>query len=271
MIDTHAHLTCQFKRRGHTTKPIPVQLKDARNAGISHIVNIILENYTNELKSLLPYLKSEPQILISAGIHPESITDQANTRNQVKILDKFILKNRHIISAIGECGIDYFDTTCNKQMQFELFNQCLVSANKFKLPIIIHTRPSSLTTDDAYLDMYHLLKSANIAYPFVMHCFSTGKSIVKKFLDIGAYIGFDGNITYPNAQRIQEAASYTPLNRILIETDSPFLAPQAYRGQINEPAYVIEVAKKLAEIKNIDITKVEKQTDRNASLFFCTE
>ena len=133
--------------------------------------------------------------------------------------------------------------------------------------MIIHTRPSTLESTDAYDDMYDLLKNNTPQHNFVLHCYSSGKDSIKRFIDMGAFIGFAGNCTFPKAQNIREAMAYVPIDRILSETDAPFLAPQKYRGSINEPSMVVEVGQQIAETKNLSFHTVSEQMHINLHSF----
>lgn len=264
MIDSHAHITYNFEKNGESSKSTSAQLKSALSAGVTEIVAILLDSYEQDFTNITQAIPEGISVYIACGIHPEQLT---NDREQVTTLKKFIIENRQSIHAIGECGIDYYDTDAPKEDQFKLFNIQIDLANEFKLPLIIHTRPSSLNSTDAYDDMYDLLKNNTPQFNFVLHCFSSEKEAVRKFVDMGAFIGFAGNSTYPKADNIREALDYTPIDRILSETDAPFLAPQKYRGSINEPAMVVEVGHQIAEIKNLSFHTISEQMHTNLHSF----
>ncbi|MBN1374358.1 TatD family hydrolase [Candidatus Dojkabacteria bacterium] len=267
MIDSHAHLSFKFEKAGKTPKSPVDQLKSASTAGVTDIMCILLDNYETEFtkvdKPILKHNGKLPTVYYSAGIHPDHETAEAlSTDQKLTNLILFVESSRKI-SAIGECGLDYYDTKMPKKEQEALLNRQIELANSFHLPMIIHTRPSSLESTDAYVDMHAILKSNTPKFGFVIHCFSADPKTAKMFLELGAFIGFAGNLTYPKAEIIKEAAKYIPLDRILTETDAPFLAPQAYRGGINESAFVVEVAKELANLKGISLPEVESITTKN--------
>lgn len=264
MIDSHAHITYNFEKNGESSKSTSAQLKSALFAGVTEIVAILLDAYEQDFANITQAIPEGMSVYIACGIHPEQLT---RNKEQVTSFKKFISENVEKICAVGECGIDYYDTDAPKENQFELFNMQIDLANEFKLPLIIHTRPSSLESTDAYDDMYDLLKNNTPKFNFVLHCFSSGKEAVRKFVDMGAFIGFAGNCTFPKAENIREAMSYVPIDRILSETDAPFLAPQKYRGSINEPAMVVEVGHQIAETKKMSFHTVCEQMHVNLHSF----
>ncbi|HQF36144.1 MAG TPA: YchF/TatD family DNA exonuclease [Candidatus Dojkabacteria bacterium] len=264
MIDSHAHITYSFEKNGKKSNITSVQLRNALFANVTEIIAILLESYDQEMDNILKVIPDGISIYFACGIHPEELKDKSE---KIKVLDNFIRNNRNKIHAIGECGIDYYDATSPKEDQFELFNTQINLANELNLPLIIHTRPSSLDATDAYDDMYSLLKNNTPKNNFVLHCYSSGKDSIKRFLNMGAFVGFAGNCTFPKAENIREAMSYVPIDRILSETDAPFLAPQKYRGDINEPAMVVEIGHQIAETKFLSFHAVSEQMHINLHSF----
>jgi TatD DNase family protein len=260
MVDSHAHLTFSFGERALSQERVDHKADLAASAGLTDIMSIVLTNYKTEKTSLKKIKNSKLKIWISVGAFPEDIEEG---RSSVEELQTFLVSNADEVDAIGECGLDYFDTELDKKLQDKIFNQHIELSNKYHKPLIIHTRPSSLKTDDAYVDMLRILRNNPPENSFVLHCYSTGPDLLEDFLDLGAYIGFAGNLTYPSAGNLRESCNYVPMERILSETDSPFLAPQKYRGQTNQPAYVVEVVKQIAKIKNLFVDEVEKVTTNN--------
>jgi TatD DNase family protein len=215
-----------------------------------------------------------PNIWASVGLHPhdaETILDMESTIEELRIL----AKNDKVV-ALGEIGLDYFDFETRgevsqkiKDDQKKLFEAQLDLAVELKKPVIIHTR-------DAWSDTLSILKNFKLKNENwseamgVVHCFTGGPEEVKPFLDLGFYIGYTGFITFEQSKfdLIREAVKATPLNRILTETDAPFLAPEPHRGKTNEPAYVSEVAKKIAEIKGVNIEEVALCSEKNTKKVF---
>lgn len=225
-------------------------------------------------------------VYAAVGLHPSHLEDE-------DFDEKFYLelaKNEKTV-AIGECGLDYYRVNSEKgivnsekEKQKEVFIKHIELANKIKKPLIIHCRaqrdfnPAQRDVADAHDDLLEILNSKFqiLNSPAgIMHFFTGDYEQAKQYIDLGFYISFSGVITFPpRADQLLAGANYEelvkklPLEKILIETDAPYAAPIPYRGQRNEPSYVIEVAKKIAEIKNISLNKVEQQTTENAKVVF---
>jgi TatD DNase family protein len=201
-----------------------------------------------------------PNIWASVGLHPHDVEATPNIDDSIEALRKLASDGK--VVAIGEIGLDYYNLEKdNREEQKELFLAQLKLASELKLPVIIHTR-------EAEDDTLRILKKYNLAG--VIHCYTGSSSYVKNFIDLGYYIGFTGFSTFDQQKfdHIRQAIKQTPINRILIETDAPFLAPEPYRGKPNEPAYVIEVAKKISELKNMALDEVAETTYENANKLF---
>jgi len=174
--------------------------------------------------------------------------------------------------GIGEMGIDYFhlpkgeDPAEVKARQEQVFSQGIRLARKYNKPIVIHTRPSK-GTYDAYDDEIRILQAENY-FKGVIHCFSGTLEQARKFLDMGLLLSFTGIITFKNAKDMQDVVKAVPLDRIMVETDAPYLTPEPYRGKRNEPAYVEYVARKIAEIKGVSYNEVAEITTNTAKEFF---
>jgi len=215
-------------------------------------------------------------IWAAVGIHPND-SEVLNITNNVLREFENLLNNKKVV-AVGEVGVDYYRTTdINKQeKQREIFGKFIELACKHKKPLIIHVRDAGKgSTGKIHLDMVSILKQYNfyhdremdyIPRTGVMHSFTGSTDDAKKYLDLGFYLGFNGIITF--ARQYDEVIKYTPLENILLETDAPYLTPEPYRGQRNEPTYVIEVAKKIAELKNEPLEKVIEITTKNCQNLF---
>ncbi len=199
----------------------------------------------------------------AVGIHPtdEDIGD-------VRITDLALLADHPKVVAIGETGLDYFHLKPedNPQEQIDLFEQQIILAQQAALPLVVHCRDHN-GTYTAYDDVLTLLLKHQVK-KFVMHCFSGTWEYATKFLELGGMLSFTGIVTFPKSEIMQEVAKNTPLDRIMIETDAPFLAPIPYRGQRNEPLYVAEVAKKIAELRDMTEEDFGSQVTENAQQFF---
>ncbi|NQU49438.1 MAG: TatD family hydrolase, partial [Planctomycetes bacterium] len=163
--------------------------------------------------------------------------------------------------AIGETGLDFFREWCAPEVQIKGFEAHLQLASQLNLPVIIHCR-------EAGLAVLEVLKNQKSSVAGIMHCFAEGPDMVQAFLDLGLHISFAGNMTYPKSQHLRDAAKLVPMDRILVETDAPFLAPQPKRGKRNEPAYVAYTLERLAEVKEVTVKELAEQTYHNAAHLF---
>ena len=211
-------------------------------------------NINDSLLSLDISKKFE-NVFCSAGVHPH---DSQNVDKDYIQQIELMMKSKKMI-AIGEIGLDYFRNISSKKIQIKVFHELLQLADNIKKPIIFHNR-------DADKDIIDTLS----CYPNVIgvsHCFSSTLSTAKKLLDMGYYISFSGNLTFKNST-LPSVAKYLPLNRLLVETDSPYLSPEPFRGKSNEPGRTRYVAEKLAEIHNISFESIANQTTNNINKLF---
>jgi TatD DNase family protein len=211
-------------------------------------------NINDSLLSLDISKKFE-NVFCSAGVHPH---DSQNVDKDYLQQIELMMKSKKMI-AIGEIGLDYFRNISSKKIQIKVFHELLQLADNIKKPIIFHNR-------DADKDIIDTLS----CYPNVIgvaHCFSSTLSTAKKLLDMGYYISFSGNLTFKNST-LPSVAKYLPLNRLLVETDSPYLSPEPFRGKSNEPGRTRYVAEKLAEIHNISFESIANQTTKNINKLF---
>ncbi|MBI2064416.1 MAG: TatD family hydrolase [Candidatus Yanofskybacteria bacterium] len=206
-------------------------------------------------KQALELAKNHSEVWAAVGAHPNDIENL--------VLDDFVhLMNEEKVVAVGEVGLDYYRTKGNEKQkrQRDVFEQFINLAYQYKKPLILHCR-------DAHKDAIEILKSAkDILYGGVAHSFTGTLEEAREYLSIGFYLGFNGIITF--ARQYDEVVVHTPLERILLETDAPYLTPEPYRGKRNEPAYVLEVAKKVAELKGTTIEEVIEQTSQNVNKLF---
>lgn len=255
LIDSHAHLDfSDFEA------DLDLVIARAGEAGVFKIVNIGADLARS--KKAIDIAEKYEQIWATVGIHPEDCDIDPSVAGEE--IRKLTNSSKKVI-AIGECGLDYFYDETKKTKQKELFKTQIKIAKELKLPIVIHIRNGG--DDTAVSDVYQILKENQIQKG-VIHCFTLEKIWAEKFLGLGLHLGFTGIVTYKNAELVQESAKIVPVEKILIETDCPYLSPQKYRGQRNEPSYVVEVAKKISEIKNLSLDKVAEQTTKNAEKLF---
>ena len=249
LIDSHAHLIftdSQSEIEGTLTK--------AKHAGVSKIINVCTDLKSLETSEKL--VNRHNWIYNAAGISPQDV--EKDMSQFYTLIEKYAKAGK--IVAIGEIGLDYYYHKLSKDLQKTFFKKQLELAIKYQLPVIIHCR-------EAFNDLFHEAQS----YPpfkAVLHCFTGSKDDAKKALEKGWYISFSGIITFKNSIDIQQVASEMPLEKMLIETDTPFLAPQIHRGKKNEPAYLIEIAKQISLLKNIELEKVIETTAHNAIELF---
>ncbi len=255
LIDSHAHLDFP-----EFDNDLNVVLERAEKMGVNKIINVGADLARS--KKAIEIANLHDNIWATAGIHPEDCNiDLVLAKNELTNLVNLSKK----IVAIGECGLDYFCDNPQKTKQQSLFELQIDLAQTFNLPIVIHIRNG--LDDAAVINGFKLLKESKVRRG-VVHCFTLDKHWAKKFIDLGLYIGFTGIVTYKNAELVRESAKSIPLERLLIETDCPYLAPQLYRGKRNEPAYVVEVAKQISEIREESLEEVMIQTTKNTELLF---
>ena len=206
-----------------------------------------------------------PKIWASVGIHPHEAAlanDEAYAR-----LEPWARHPRVI--AWGEIGLDYFYDHSPREVQKTVFVRQIELARAAKLPIIIHCRPSD-NSENAWDDCLKLISETWVSTGLggILHCFTGTVEHARRGLDLGFMISFAGNVTFPKAQNIRDAAKLVPLDRMLIETDSPYLAPLPHRGKRNEPAFVVETARHIGELRGLSTEKIGRQTAQNFYRFF---
>lgn len=258
LIDSHCHLDME---------PLSTELESvierAKKSGVEKMINI--GSSLRGSKRSVEIANIYPNIWATVGLHPhdaETITDFEGTMDKISELSK----NDKVV-AIGEIGLDYFNPNGKiskeqKEAQKKLFKAQLEIAAKQNLPVVIHTR-------DANKDMLSMIQNSN-KVAGVVHCFTGDKDFANKLLNLGFYIGFTGFVTFDQSKfdHIRGSVRVVPIEKLLIETDAPFLAPGPYRGKTNEPVYVRYVAEKIAEIKSLSVERVAKITSQNTEKLF---
>ena len=221
----------------------------AKNKNVLKVVNC--GTSISDSKEIIELSKKTNNFLLPAiGIHPEIVDDF----NKIEELEKLVKFNK--IAAIGEIGPDYYWNKDNKEKQKEFFIKQIEIANKLGKPIVIHTR-------DAAVDTIEILKKYPVQKTGIFHCCPLNQELIKEGLKLGYYISFSGNITFKNAKS-EPCVSLVPMDRILIETDSPYLSPEPFRGKRNDSRNVKLVAQKIADIKGVTIEEVAQKTYENA-------
>jgi TatD DNase family protein len=259
-IDSHAHL--EGHRYDADREDV---ITRAREAGVETIVAI--GNGDGPVNFDCGILLAEKYEFIYAtiGIHPH----EAKLADQAALDRMEQLAKRPKVIAWGEIGLDYYYDHSPRDVQQRVFTQQMELARAAKLPIVIHCRPSD-NSEDAWDDCLWLIQEqwATSGLGGILHCFTGNTAQSKRALDMGFMISFAGNVTFPKAQQIRETALDVPLERMLIETDSPFLPPVPYRGKRNEPAFVKEVARQLGELRGLSAEEVGLRTAENFYRFF---
>jgi len=253
-VDSHAHLDME-------------EFDDDRNEVIQRahqdgvIAVLCPADLTNQksTQTTLDLIEKNKNITASAGVHPHQA--KLFTPDHTQKIEELAREKK--IMAVGEIGLDFFYNHSPPLEQESAFRHQLAAAQKIGLPVIVHSRNSGMRTAQA-VEEEHFMEGG------VLHCFTEDWELAKHMLDQNFYISFSGILTFPKADPLREVAQKIPLDKILVETDSPFLVPSPYRGRIkrNEPAYVIETAKVLAELKRVSLGELAEITTRNFETLF---
>lgn len=254
LIDTHVHINFDsFKE--------DLDLVSARwqSAGVSKLVHSCV--YPDEFESIKQLSLQFPQLYCSVGLHPLDAQKWQGEKTYQQILQS--AKSYDKVVAIGEMGLDFYKDD-QQELQKEVFWQQLDIARQLNKPVIIHCRDAASTLQK----MLSKFMQEKGQVTGVMHCWAGNPEETQWFLDLGMYISFSGVVTFKSAKTVQASASIVPVDRLLIETDCPFLAPSPHRGKRNEPSYVIHVAEKLAQIRGESLSSIAQQTSDNACRLF---
>lgn len=244
MIDSHAHILNEYY------EDIDSLIIELKEKNVLCVLNCA-DNIKTSKEVIESYKKYEGFLLPAVGIHPQNVYEA----NLIELED--IIKDNKVF-AIGEIGLDYYYDEDSKDEQKELFNKQLDLAEKYNLPVIIHTR-------DSIQDCYDILKARKIKG--VIHCFSGSYEMAKEFIKLGFKLGIGGVLTFKNS-KLYQVIEKIDLKDILLETDSPYLSPEPFRGRKNNPYNIWYVAKKIAEIKGIKVEEVINQTTKNFKEIF---
>jgi len=248
LVDSHCHLDRLdlSEREGGLDSVI----QDAEARGVSHFLTVAVD--LDSSKSLMDLTSKYSNIYSSVGVHPLQETELP-----VPSVEEIVsLAQAPKVVAIGETGLDNFYSSDTYEWQRSSFVNHLSAGQRLHKPVIVHTR-------DAREETISLLREHCSAAAGVLHCFTETWEMAEAALDLGFYLSFSGIVTFKNASDLREVVAKTPLDRLLVETDSPWLAPVPYRGQQNEPQYVYEVAQCVADVKNIKIEELAEITTQN--------
>jgi TatD DNase family protein len=253
LADSHCHLDdTQFDTDREAV------IERARAAGVKYMLAIGTGDGPPDLEAAIRLADAHPFIYATAGVHP----NDASKLNQDTFRDLERLLKHPKVKALGEIGLDYH-WGVPKETQLPVFLRQLEIAKAAGMPIIIHTR-------DAWADTMEVLRThwAPAGLPCLMHCFAGDTEMARECLELGFYLAFGGVATFPKSVEAREAAAMAPVDRLLLETDAPYLAPVPYRGKRNEPAYVAHTARAIAKARGVDVEELAAQTTRNFERLF---
>lgn len=252
LIDTHCHLDPGHAGEG----PGPI-LERARAAGVGGVICIGVGGLPQaEFAAALAQERSD--VVATVGVHPHDAADHGDELAR-KLRPLF---DQPRVVAVGEVGLDYHYDHSPRPQQREVFAHYIALARELRLPLVIHTRSAPGET----LELLRSERAADVGG--VIHCFSEDRAFAEVALELGFYVSFSGIVTFKKATSIQEVAAWAPLDRILLETDSPYLAPVPHRGKVNEPAFVTHTARFVAELRGMDVDELAQVTTENARRLF---
>ena len=255
-VDSHAHIDAP-EIAGQREEV----LQRARAAGISTILNSGTgDTHGGALERAIDLAEAHSDIYTAIGIHPH---DARLFDDQVEQLVLKLIRSSRVI-AWGEIGLDFHYDNSPREVQIKVFQRQLQLAGETNLAVIVHTREAEAET----IEILKAKAGATAGPPGIMHCFSGSTWLAQQSVDLGFYISFSGIVTFKKAEELRTTAKQVPLDRLLIETDCPFLAPVPYRGKRNEPAYVVEVARCLAELHGVSLDEMGQITAANFARMF---
>ena len=250
LIDSHAHI--DDDRFDADREAV---LSRARAAGVDLIVNIGADMASSARSVALA--EQYPQVYATVGMHPHDAKDMREQDYQQLV--RWAAQPK--VVAIGEIGLDYHYDLSPRPVQQEVFLRQLDIARQTGKPFVVHER-------EAHADTFEIIRSAAKGLEGVFHCFSGSVETARQYLKLGFYVSIAGPVTFPKSAKTKEVARYVPLDRLLVETDSPYLTPQAFRGRRNEPAYVRLVAEEIAALRDLSLEELARATSENACRLF---
>jgi TatD DNase family protein len=250
LVDSHAHL--QWASFDKDREDV---IKRAREAGVEQIVNIGFD--IGGSRRAVELAEKHEGLYATVGIHPHN----ASQLNQEVLNELRKLSQKRKVVAIGEIGLDYYRNLSPRETQKKAFEAQLVLAEELRLPVVIHDR-------EAHAEIWEMLSKFKGKVYGIMHCFSGSRETAEQYIESNFYVSLAGPVTFPNSYRLHEIVKCIDLKKLLLETDSPWLAPQDMRGRRNEPAFLTFIAKKIAELKEIPLSEVVEATTENAKKVF---
>ncbi|OIP72993.1 MAG: deoxyribonuclease [Oscillatoriales cyanobacterium CG2_30_44_21] len=259
LVDTHVHINF---------KDFQADLELVRDRWLSNGVTKLVHSCVSpdEFEQIQAIADQFPEVSFAVGLHP--LDEQLNTDGwnpEVGDRIKALALSDQRVVAIGETGLDFFKSD-SKSAQIEAFKSQLRTARSLNLPVIIHSREASESTREVLQEIN--AESPESPICGVMHCWAGSPEETQWFVDLGMHISFSGVVTFKNAHNLHESAKIVPSDRLLVETDCPFLAPVPKRGKRNEPAYVLHVAESVAKLRNVELSELAEQTTSNAIALF---
>ncbi|TMK54649.1 MAG: TatD family deoxyribonuclease [Actinobacteria bacterium] len=248
LVDTHCHLDMLEDLDG--------ALERMRAAGVARAVTIGVDRASSEWA--VRAARTHDQIWATVGLHPHDAKDQSD--ELLSYIEQLASTEQRVV-GVGEAGLDYHYDNSPREKQREVYAKQVEMARRVGKVLVIHSR-------EAWDDTFSILASAGAPERLVFHCFSGGPEEARRALDLGATLSFAGVVTFKNAQDLREAVALAPLDRIVVETDAPFLTPAPHRGKPNEPAYVSLVAEAIAAVKGVPADEVARATSANAARLF---
>lgn len=245
LVDSHCHLDMLAEK-----EDLKAIIARATGSGVEYLQTICTK--LEDFPTLVKIIDEFEQAYASVGIHPNDVKELTSHQHLIDLAqhDKII--------GLGETGLDYYYQATDKDLQISSFVEHIKASQDIKLPVIIHMR-------DAEADTIDILKSEmnNANFPALIHCFTSNIDFARQVLDLGLYISIAGIVTFKNAESLKEVARFVPIDRLLVETDSPYLTPVPFRGKQNEPAFVKQVAQYIADLKQLSFEEVAFATTNN--------
>ena len=257
MIDSHCHLADDA-----FAKDLPEVVERARAAGLTHALCILAAENAIEGERARPLVRLWPALRFGIGVHPHQAGQFSSREAEVVTLVRTVVASIPEARAVGEIGLDYHYDFAPKPVQQEVFRLQIRLARELDLPIIIHTREAE---DDT---VAILREESGGSVRGVMHCFTGSPKLAEEAVELGLHLSFAGIVTFPKGANVREVAAVVPADRLLCETDSPYLAPTPYRGKRNEPAWVMRVAESLATLRSVPLPELQQQTSANFQKLF---
>jgi TatD DNase family protein len=252
LIDTHCHL--DFADFVEERDAIVAR---AHAAGVRQMVTI--STRVKKLDGLLAITEAYPSVFCSVGTHPNNADEELD----IEVEDLVRLSKHEKVVAIGEVGLDYFYDTVKPEDQKTGLIRHIAAARETGLPLVIHSR----SADEDMAEIL-TLETGKGAFPFILHCFSSGPGLARTGVELGGYVSFSGILTFPKSEDLRDIAKTIPHDRLLVETDAPYLAPKRWRGKRNEPSYVVNTAEVLAQTIGMSVDEIGTITTDNALRIF---